>query len=127
MNDYNLIPNSQRTREELQEMGRRGGIASGRIRRRKRDLKAIVRAIAPAYDIVFASVADVCGEMGIEHSAGAVWLLVELLDRLSKEQRAGELLDPDKLRSMGLRDDVAGELLQHWKRDKSIKILEDND
>lgn len=29
----NLIPNSQRTHEELQTMGRKGGIASGRSKR----------------------------------------------------------------------------------------------
>lgn len=43
MNNGNLIPNSQRSREELQEMGRRGGIASGKARRRKRELKKLAR------------------------------------------------------------------------------------
>ena len=33
----NLIPNNERSPEELREMGRKGGIASGRARRRKRD------------------------------------------------------------------------------------------
>lgn len=35
----NLIPNSERTPEELKEMTRRGGIASGEARRRKKTLK----------------------------------------------------------------------------------------
>lgn len=39
MNAGNLIPNSQRTRQELQEMGRKGGIASGKSRRKNRELK----------------------------------------------------------------------------------------
>lgn len=39
MNAGNLIPNSQRTRHELQEMGRKGGIASGKARRKNRELK----------------------------------------------------------------------------------------
>lgn len=39
MNAGNLIPNSQRTRQELQEMGRKGGIASGKVRRKNRELK----------------------------------------------------------------------------------------
>lgn len=34
----NLIPNSERTPEELREMGRKGGIKSGESRRRKREL-----------------------------------------------------------------------------------------
>ena len=37
MNPENLIPNSQRTPEELREITRKGGIASGKARREKRD------------------------------------------------------------------------------------------
>ena len=37
MNQDNLIPNSQRTPEELREITRKGGIASGKARRAKRD------------------------------------------------------------------------------------------
>ena len=33
----NLIPNSERSPEELREMGRKGGIKSGEARRKKRD------------------------------------------------------------------------------------------
>lgn len=33
----NLIPNSERSPDELREMGRRGGIKSGEARRKKRD------------------------------------------------------------------------------------------
>lgn len=36
-NEQNLIPNSQRTPEELREITRMGGIASGKARREKRD------------------------------------------------------------------------------------------
>ena len=45
MNAGNLIPNSQRTRQELQEMGRKGGIASGKARRKKKELKKIANWI----------------------------------------------------------------------------------
>lgn len=34
----NLIPNSERSPEELREMGRKGGIKSGESRRKKRDM-----------------------------------------------------------------------------------------
>lgn len=37
MNDNNLIPNSERSPEELREMGRKGGIKSGESRRKTRD------------------------------------------------------------------------------------------
>lgn len=38
-NEQNLIPNSQKTREQLLEQTRKGGIASGKARRDKRDAR----------------------------------------------------------------------------------------
>lgn len=38
-NEENLIPNSQRSPEELRENGRKGGIKSGEVRRARRTLK----------------------------------------------------------------------------------------
>ena len=35
----NLIPNSERTPEQLREMGRKGGIASGIARRKRREIR----------------------------------------------------------------------------------------
>lgn len=37
MNKSNLIPNSKRTHEELSAMGKKGGIASGKARRAKKE------------------------------------------------------------------------------------------
>ena len=48
MNDSNLIPNSERTPEELQEMGRKGGIKSGEVRRKKRDMRKMMRMMLDA-------------------------------------------------------------------------------
>lgn len=45
MNHSNLIPNTERTPEELREMGRKGGIASGKARRRKKQLKEVVEIL----------------------------------------------------------------------------------
>lgn len=42
-NEKNLIPNSERTPEELREMTRKGGIASGIARREKRDMAYFAR------------------------------------------------------------------------------------
>lgn len=39
MNKSNLIPNSERSPEEVRENGRKGGIASGKARRRKKLIK----------------------------------------------------------------------------------------
>ena len=45
MNDENLIPNSERTPSELREQTRRGGIASGKARRRKADLRKAMQEV----------------------------------------------------------------------------------
>ena len=39
MNQENLIPNSQRSPEELREMGKKGGIKSGEVRRERKAFK----------------------------------------------------------------------------------------
>ena len=43
MNNENLIPNSERSTEELRKMGRRGGIKSGESRRKTRDQGRMVK------------------------------------------------------------------------------------
>ena len=50
MNSSNLIPNTERTPEELREMGRRGGIASGKARRKKRKRQQEVRLFFQVFD-----------------------------------------------------------------------------
>lgn len=47
MNEQNLIPNSQRSPSEVRENGRKGGIASGKTRRRNADFKKLARAYLP--------------------------------------------------------------------------------
>jgi hypothetical protein len=48
MNEENLIPQSERTKEEQREIARMGGIASGEARRRKKTFK---EALLIALDI----------------------------------------------------------------------------
>ncbi len=45
MNVYNLTPNSERTPEERRELARKGGIASGKARRMRRNLKEALEAV----------------------------------------------------------------------------------
>ena len=45
MNEQNLIPNSKRTPEELREITRKGGIASGKARLRKKQGRELLRAL----------------------------------------------------------------------------------
>ena len=46
MNSNNLVPNSERSPEKLREMGRKGGIASGKARRKKAELKKLAEFFA---------------------------------------------------------------------------------
>ena len=51
MNDQNLIPFSERSKDEARENGKRGGIASGKARRRKSDLrKAMQEAMLMTFE-----------------------------------------------------------------------------
>lgn len=50
MNESNLIPNSKRTKEELSEMGRKGGIKSGEVRRRNRELRKLIPLLFETID-----------------------------------------------------------------------------
>ncbi len=45
MNESNLIPNSERSPEEVRENGRKGGIASGKARREKRNMQETLKLL----------------------------------------------------------------------------------
>jgi hypothetical protein len=50
MNESNLIPNYERTPEERKEIARKGGIASGESRRRRKTLKEELLALLEIND-----------------------------------------------------------------------------
>lgn len=45
MNENNLIQNSNRSRDEVEEIRKKGGVNSGETRRRKRDMKQKMKAL----------------------------------------------------------------------------------
>lgn len=45
MNSNNLVPNNERSPEKLREMGRKGGIASGKARRKKAEIKKLANML----------------------------------------------------------------------------------
>lgn len=45
MAQEDLIPTNRRTKEEAKELGRKGGIASGKARRLKKETQAVAKAI----------------------------------------------------------------------------------
>lgn len=44
-NEENLIPMSERSKEEARELGRKGGIESGKVRKQKADLRKRLREL----------------------------------------------------------------------------------
>ena len=46
----NLIPNSERSPEELREMGRKGGIKSGESRRKTKELRKAFKLFSEVWD-----------------------------------------------------------------------------
>lgn len=71
----NLIPNSQRSPEELRKMGRKGGIKSGESRRKKRDLEKRMK--------IFMEVFDNLEKQGISTDEALTNLLINI-ERLKK-------------------------------------------
>lgn len=56
MNEENLIPQSERTKEEQREIARKGGIASGKARREKKIFKeAIEKQLGQSIDSMIES------------------------------------------------------------------------
>lgn len=49
MNDENLIPNSERSPSELREMGRKGGIRSGEVRRQNKRIRENAELLAKIF------------------------------------------------------------------------------
>lgn len=64
-NEKNLIPNSKRTPKELREITRKGGIASGKARRKKANLKKAFEAILEA-DVKSDKIKQQLEKMGFE-------------------------------------------------------------
>ena len=58
MNDRNLIPMNKRTPSEQREITRKGGIESGKARRRKKTLKDISKMFLNARAAIWAKVKD---------------------------------------------------------------------
>lgn len=66
-NSNNLIPNSERSPEQLREMTRKGGLKSGEVRRRKANLKKAVKNIFEM-DVPDGEIKNLLENMGIDAS-----------------------------------------------------------
>lgn len=106
MNDSNLIPMNQRTESEQREITRKGGIESGKARRRKKTLKDISKMFLNARaDDCFTNSLKAAGFEDDEMTNAAA-IIVSLADEVfaNGSTKAAELLfkyageDPDQQR-----------------------------
>ena len=117
----NLKRNIDRDPEELREMGRRGGIASGKVRKKKAIVHRIMKKWAKSYMNVYSiyecTFSDVAEELGIPQSQepALVWLVIRILSELKADHKQ-DLLSPEALRDIGLTPTRAGEILQEHER-----------
>ena len=66
----NLIPNSERSPSELREMGRKGGIKSGEVRRRKRDMLKMAKLWGEVFEAEATKEARAKREKALKEIAG---------------------------------------------------------
>lgn len=122
-NEQNLIPNSQRTPEELREITRKGGIASGKARREKKTLKQIGDMIG-SLDIKSSKNRQILKDAGIEDEdmINDVGMLFRLnLKAQSGDAKSIELLA--KLRGQ-LKEQVSAEIIEYKPLVDLTKIKE---
>lgn len=87
----NLIPVTERTKKEAREISRKGGIASGKARREKADLKKKVNEIL-AMDVFSPQLKETLEEKGLSATNQTAVVTVLLQKALKGDMRAIELL-----------------------------------
>jgi hypothetical protein len=83
MNDQNLIPNNQRTPKERRDNARKAGIASGKARKEKADLRKMCQMVLEM---------DIKGKDGTMKSGAEAITLAQLQKALKGDAKAYEVL-----------------------------------
>lgn len=130
-NEKNLIPNSQRTPEELREMTRKGGINSGKARRKKANLKKAFEAILEA-DVKSDKIKQQLESMGFEATNEMALAMVMMQKAMKGDVRAFEQISKltsidtkDSLDRKEQRERIRAIQLENSKREKALEnILE---
>lgn len=117
----NLKRNTDRDPEELREMGRKGGTASGKARRAKSKIRKILQKAMEEYiDIArceFCTFGDIAEEIGIPYheEPRLVWLVIQILSYLEEDHKRN-LLRRESLQAMGLNPDRIKEIMRRWNQ-----------
>lgn len=116
-NEKNLIPNSERTPEKLREMTRKGGIASGKARRKKANLKKAFEAILEA-DVKSDKIKQQLENMGFEATNEMALAMVMMQKAMKGDVRAFEQIS--KLTSTDTKDSL--DKKEQRERIKAIQL-----
>ena len=90
-NEENLIPFNERSVNETRELGRKGGIASGKTRRKKANMKKTLEALLVS-KVSNPQLSRVLQDMGFEDDYESALLLVTMQKALKGSSRHMELI-----------------------------------
>ena len=132
-NEKNLIPNSKRTPEELRAMTRKGGINSGKARRKKANLKKAFEAILEA-DVKSDKIKQQLEKMGFEATNEMALAMVMMQKAMKGDVRAFEQISKltsidtkDSLDRKEQRERIRAIQLENSKREKALENIFDAD
>lgn len=124
----NLIPFNERTEEEQRKIQRKGGIASGKARREKADLKKKVNQILEM-DVFSPQLKEMLEEKGLSATNQTAVATVLLQKALKGNMRAIELLakmngnegTKDKLDKKEQKERIKAMQLENKKREQALE------
>lgn len=119
-NEENLIPTNKRTKSEAREMASKGGIASGKARRKKANLKKAFETILQA-DVASPNVRKQLEEFGFEATNEMALAMVMMQKAMKGNVRAFEQIA--RLTSIDTKDSL--DKKEQRERIKKLKL--DND
>lgn len=116
-NEENLIPTNKRSKNEVREIGRKGGIVSGKTRRRKANMKKTLDALLVS-KVSNPQLSKILKDMGFEDDYESALLLVAMQKALKGSSRHMELI------SKIVNSEGAKDTLDKKEQKARIKALE---
>lgn len=125
-NEQNLIPANKRTKDEHREIAKKGGIASGKARRKKANLRKAFETILQA-EVSSPNVRKQLEDLGFESTNEMALAMVIMQKAMKGNVRAFEQIS--KLTTTDVKDSLdKAEQKERIKAQKmKNKILEEND
>lgn len=125
-NEQNLIPANKRTKDEHREIAKKGGIASGKARRKKANLKKAFETILQS-EVASPNVKKQLEDLGFESTNEMALAMVMMQKAMKGNVRAFEQIS--KLTTTDVKDSLdKAEQKERIKAQKmKNKMLEEND